>query len=170
MARDKNSRKVQFQLEGFLRKSQAIYKDTGFLNKLARSTANQIKKRTQLKRGVSESGQLNNIKGLKESYIDVRTKNRSRLDPNTTPARSNLTATGQMLNNLQGKYKNRSIEIDFKKEERSASLTGQKSSVKNSEIVGFQEEQGRRFFDLSDSEINGLRREIANRIRKLLEK
>lgn len=170
MAKDKNTKKVQFELEGYLKRSTAIYKDTTFLGKLARGAAEQIKRRTQLKQGVSKSGQSTALKALKDSYIKVRSKNRNRLDANTSPGRSNLTATGQMLNSLQGKYRSKAIEIDFKKEERSASITGQRSNVKNSDIVGYQESQGRRFFDLTESEINGLRREIANRIRKLLEK
>ena len=184
-----NTRKVELSLEKKLRQSQEIYKDKRFLNNLARETAEQIKKRTQLSKGVSKSGKSERLKPLSELYklqrqgrakvwkdkdgnvIVARGKfEKPKLDKNTTPGRSNLTATGQLLNALRGVYKRRSIIIDFRKETRGPDFRGVKGKATNSDIVGYQEGQGRRFFDLSNSELNGLRRKIANRIRKLLEK
>lgn len=166
----KNKRKVEIALNKKLQQSQEIYKDRRFLKGLAKETAGQIKKRTQLKKGVSSSGSLTPLKGLSEGYKKQRRRFRGGLDGNTSPNKSNLTATGQMLNALRGLYKNRSIQIDFSTESRGPDFRGYRSRAKNSDIVGYQEKQGRRFFDLSDSELNGLRRKIANRIRKLLEK
>lgn len=165
-----NTRKVELALEKKLRQSQEIYKDRAFLNNLAKETAEQVKRRTRLGKGINSSGKNERLKQLKESYKKVRKKYSGNLDKDTSPGKSNLTATGQLLNALRGVYKNRSIIIDFDKESRGKTLTGRKDSVKNSELVGYQEDKGRRFFDLSDSELNGLRRKIANRIRKLLEK
>jgi len=184
-----NTRKVEIALQKKLRNSTEIYRDKRFLNNLAKETAEQIKRRTQLGKGVSDSGKNQKLKGLSESYKKQRrgelafftnsngkvvpiTSNvrKPKLDKNTTPNRSNLTATGQLLNALRGIYKRRNIIIDFDKERRGPGLTGQRGKATNSDIVGYQEKQGRPFFDLSRSELNGLRRKIANRIRKLLEK
>lgn len=185
-----NTRKVELSLEKKLRQSQEIYKDKRFLNNLARETAEQIKTRTRLKKGINKSGKNERLKKLSDLYVKQRQGKakvwtdsatgkvvvvegkfpKPKLHPDAGPKKSNLTATGQLLDSLRGRYRRKSIEIDFKKERRGPDIFGKTGKATNSDIVGYQEDQGRRFFDLSNSELNGLRRKIANRIRKLLEK
>lgn len=166
---NKASRKLELILEKKLRRSREIYRETTFLNSLAKDTAKQIKTRTQLGKSAEENGSSKKLKVLKESYKDIRRKNRNRLSRNTTVSRSNLTATGQMLNALFGIFRGKSIIIDIK-EGRGKDLTGRNTGVTNKDLIDFNEDKGRRFFDLTKFEENELRRKIADKIRKLLAK
>jgi len=69
-----------------------------------------IVRRTQQGFGVARTGgEEVNLKSLSENYIAYRQKNRRKLDGTTTPRKSNLTFTGQMLRSMTVKQVTNSI-------------------------------------------------------------
>lgn len=179
MAKDPK-RTVQFTLEKKLKQSQEIYNDRRFLNKLAARAADTIRTRTQLGKSAEKSGKSGRLAKLTPNYIEQRKKFSGGLSGKTRPGRSNLTATGQMLEALFGIYNSarRALEIDVK-DERGSDFRGKPSEVTNRELIDYNEKglrrngaikNPRRFFDLTDSELNGISRVIRDRIRELLEK
>ena len=120
----------------------------------------QIKKRTQLGKDLNNS----KIKDIEDSTKAYRKRYKSNLSSNTTPNKSNLTATGQLLDSIQCEVKDRQFEISLK-DQRKNDLSGKKSKVKNSEIRKFQEDQGRPFFGLLDFEKLFIIREIIKRLK-----
>lgn len=143
---------------------------------LAQDTANQIKVRTQLGFGVDENGKQIKLKPLSEStraqrrgdvvfYTDVFGRLRTfepdsppRLSSKTSPAKSNLTRSGEMLESLTGEAKNNQILINVK------GLRKDGSGLTNEEVKDFVEAQGREFLKLTSGEKNKLIREIKNRV------
>lgn len=68
------------------------------LKKIALDLADQVKKRTRSGKGSTETGNETNLKPLAPSYVKARSK--MKLSPDTSPATSNLTQTGDMLNDI----------------------------------------------------------------------
>jgi hypothetical protein len=136
------------------------------LRKHGQSLGSQIQKRTRLGKGVaSENGTLSRLKKLKPDYIKQRKK--GKLSSKTTPARSNLTRTGQLLKSIKGGAKTfGKIIVEF---------FGDRNDGKtNDDIAGWQEKQGRPFFYMSKPERNKLtgelRKDIEQRIDQELKK
>ena len=143
---------------------------------LAQETAEQVKKRTQLGFGVDENGKQVKLSPLSESYRAQRRgevafytdefgrvrkytpENPPPLSSKTTPAKSNLTKTGQMLESLTGEVKNNQILINVKGRRQDG------SGLTNEEVAEFVESQGRRFLDLTIAERNVLVRKIKDRV------
>lgn len=92
------------------------------------------------------------LDSLSESYIDTRERNRKRLSSKTSPSKSNLTATGQMLNALQATSTANKATVSVKKTKRRAELTGGKSGLTNDEVRKYVEDNGREFLKLSPEE------------------
>lgn len=118
--------------------------------------ANLIRKRTKLGYGVSEQGgKKKKLTPLSENYIKRR---KSFKLGETTPKRSNLTLSGQMLDDLHAKKKkDNSVEITFKSEEA-------KDKAK------WNTDKGRPFNFLSSSEIKQVREIIQKKIQNLIKK
>lgn len=105
-----------------------------------------IKVRTRLGKGL-----LGKLKELTPKYVEIRKKDKS-LYNETTPKRSNLTRTGEMLNSIIGS--------------RSGSLfTFRFSNTDSDKKAYWADQTGRPFFDLTPSERNGLQRKISAIIR-----
>lgn len=131
---------------------------------LIKKIIEQIRKRTKAGKGLSSSGKdLEKLKALSDSYKELRKKKRSKLGDKATPGKSNLTASGKMLDSMKGrKKKGPSLEFELKGTTKGL---GSKS-VSTDKVASYQEDQGRKFFGLSESEERGIQREI----RKILEK
>jgi len=123
-----------------------------------------IKVRTQLGKGVSENGgKLAPLKRLEnERYRELR-KTSDKLSSNTTPGRSNLTATGQLLDAIRGDRSGTEFRFFFQSK-RTTDLSGRTSKATNQDIVRGQEAQGRPFFFLAKTELTGLSRKIRDAI------
>lgn len=112
-----------------------------------------IRKRTLLGKGVPNDGAPNtSLKPLSKNYIKFRSKYKS-LSGKTTAKKSNLTLTGKMLDDISAVRNGFTFVFSFKDE-----LSKKKAS--------WVTEGGRRFFDLSKSERNGLQRKISDIIRQ----
>ena len=125
---------------------------------LLKDIPEQIRKRTQLGKGVDESGNNIKLNPLTELYVERRKK--LPLDSNTRPKRSNLTATGQMLRSIFGTRQGTKFIFSFK---------GKREDGKtNDEVASYAPKLGRPFFNLSNTERNGIQRKIAQLIRNAL--
>lgn len=112
--------------------------------------ASIIAKRTRLGYGVDRNGgQKSPLKSLALSTIKQRTALRKsgKLSSFTRPGRSNLTATGQLLDSLKVTYL-KDGEINIAPDGR------RDDGKKNREVAGYQEEAGRIFMRLSQPEFN----------------
>jgi len=142
-------------------------KDEVFLKSLDRAgiipyIIDQIQRRTRLGKGVSKSGELVKLAPLSNEKYKKKRKE-STLDSTTRPNKSNLTFTGQLLKSIIGK-RNKTIitfTLDDKRDDTSST---------NSEIARGQADQGRRFFDLSKSERNGVSRKISQLLKEFVKK
>jgi hypothetical protein len=125
-----------------------------------------IKKRTKLSKGVDANDKpLKKLLPLQsEKYKAIRKKNKSRLSKDTTPARSNATATGQMLDSITGSQNGTKFSFEFKGS-RKPDITGRDSGLTNSEVAKYYQEK-RPFFYLSKPEKNNLIRKIRDVITK----
>lgn len=115
----------------------------------------RIRKRTRLGKGVEEfRASPQTLKKLSANYIKQRKK--SKLSSDTTPARSNLTKTGKMLNDLIFRIQGDSIIVEFKT----------KASARKAGFVS----EDRPFLTLSEPEYQGLvklvRREVLKKLRR----
>ena len=102
------------------------------------------------------------IPGNEESTIKYRERYSKNLDSDTTPQKSNATATGQLLNSMKGKAVGTKITIDLKTGRR-RELSGSKSKLTNTEVNEYYENRDlkygpkkREWFGLQDNEINEL--------------
>lgn len=115
------------------------------LNRVAEETARLIVKRTRLGFGVTEQGQKIRLKRLSDKYMEMRRRRRRFIDPTTSPGKSNLTFTGQMLRSVQAR-KDR-VQIP---------------SGRNEKVAGFVSMGGRPFFNISKQERSQLVRYFKN--------
>ncbi len=177
----------------FRRKLQLLLNkaiDRNLLSEVGRTARDDIKRHTRLGNGVNDTGIQGKFIDLSDDYIEARQRmvsGRSRgakkrkagaerlrstkkskreiLSRFTTPKKSNLTRTGQMLNALKYNIESLSLKqvsIDFKPNRRSSSLD-------NNELASFhQEGKGklprRPFMNLTIPE----RRKLERLVRKAL--
>lgn len=130
----------------------------GIIQTLGDGANSLIKKRTRLGYGVSsQEGDKERLNPLSDSY-----KKQRKLHPkssDTTPTKSNLTRTGDMLNSLTAEVGQSSVKLTFK-------------GKLNIDKAGFVTEGGRPFMNLSKAEVNQLKKllndTIFDRIKTLL--
>lgn len=141
--------------------SQAVNEsiDTAQSKRLGDNLAGQIRKRTRLGYGVGTNGQQQRLLRLTDLYIEHREDNRSDLSEATRPGKSNLTATGQMLNSLRGRGARAQIVVEITGN-RTKELGDRRSRLSNSQVARYVQEQGRPFFKVTNAEKNGLAREV----------
>lgn len=163
-------------IEGIVSKQLEKAVSASLDKELAQDVANQIKKRTQLGFGVDENGKQFKLNALSDSYkaqrkgevafftdqfgnvIPYEPEVPPNLSRNTTPSKSNLTKTGEMLESLTGEVSDNQILINVK------GLRKDGSGLTNEEVKDFVEAQGRTFLSLTSGERKELAREIKNRI------
>jgi hypothetical protein len=125
--------------------------------------ANAIKVRTRLGYGVKKlAGSREKLKPLDpERYIPFR-KSFPNLSGDTTPNKSNLTLTGQMLDSMQVK------EVTKGKVTVGPAGPRNDTTDTNEKIAEYVAEQGRPFNTLTKPELKGLTDLVRNKITKLL--
>ena len=156
----------------------------------------RIVKRTQLGVGVNpQTGDAMKLPPLSESYKEQRqgkaryytdkngkkirvskNKNNSdyvkkpRLAGTTKPAKSNLTATGQLLNSLTVVKLKITGGVSYLirvGDRRGRGLFDQPTSIGNKQLVDYLSRQGRHFLGFTNAQKNRIAREIRQIIRKL---
>ena len=122
------------------------------LTELGNAAITIIVKRTKKGFGVRKTGQIGGarkrLKRLAKSTIERR-KRFSGLASDTSPARSNLTFTGQLLDSLKVK------KISARKKSFVISPEGKRkgSSLANFEVAEFVDENGRPFLGFSNKDL-----------------
>lgn len=142
-------------LEAFKKKiDQALKKLTSNQNltPIAKDTEEIIRRRTRLGKGVDQSGGPNvALKALATSTKASRKRKQKRglLSEKTSPNKSNLTETAQLLDSLKGRAINQLIEVK---------PTGARkgSKLSNSKVAAYQDSAGRKFLNLSKQDIKQL--------------
>jgi hypothetical protein len=161
-------KKIKDQVDKFASREQmGIY---------ARDMAKLIGVRTRLGRAVMQNGATTSaMKKLSESYKKQRKgqiaffssggrvipyvpKSPPRLHTETTPSKSNLTNTGEMIDSLVG----RGVSVG----RGIIRLIGRR----NQDIGGWQEDKGRVFMRLAKAEITRLTRQIGNDLEQFIKK
>lgn len=141
-----------------LKRSLSEIRTPEYMQKLGEFVAEKIRIRTRLGFGVeNEDAEKKRMEGLKDSTISARERLRARgeLHPQTTAKRSNLTATGQLLDSIKPKKVTpRTVTVGPTGQRRGESLTNQK-------VAEGLFAQGRKFATLSRDEKSA----VANRIR-----
>lgn len=169
--------------------------------KIAVAIKNQIVKRTRLGYGVDpETGRRKRLPKLSQSYIDQRKGKLSfftlkekkiivpyepgtapKLASTTTPGRSNVTATGLLLNSLGALGGRARVGVFMKKVKYSIDLFGNslKKSVFTTDVLKWLENGGktginkrgfrrpRVFLDLTRTEVKKIERDLGKRINDL---
>lgn len=125
--------------------------------------ADLIRKRTRLGYGVEVTGGPRKpLDALNDKYKLLRAK--LDLSSETTPGRSNLTRSGQLLDSIQ--------VTSFKEGEVSVGPKGNRTDggPTNEKLAEYVAEQGRPFNNLSGPEIKQVQQEAAKVVRDILEK
>lgn len=135
------------------------------MTKYGEFAAEMIKLRSRLGFGVStEGGNRNRFAELSKSYKEERAQDRKsgKLSSLTTPNRSNLTRTGQMLESLGvKKLKDGEVKIGPKGKRLGESIT-------NEEVGVFVSAAGRVFNNLSKTELKRLDKFIEDELERFL--
>jgi hypothetical protein len=148
----------------------------------AEKTMNDVIART--KSGLGSNGQL---KALSGKYIGFRRRWSAFLAKDTSPAKSNLTATGQLLEALYYRVVGTRFFIKVNTKKRSEGLGGEKlvtitktnkkgkkkvvgyeSSLNNDQVRKYTEDAGREFLALSEKEKEDLRKFTAEQLKMML--
>jgi hypothetical protein len=90
--------------------------------------------------------------GDNKRVVPYKPNKKPKLHPDTSPETSNLTATGQLLDSIQGRNVGTKVIVEPKKGKRKGELSGGKSKLSNREVLKYVEENGRKFHELSKEE------------------
>lgn len=129
-----------------------------FLQRTIKILEEEIRERTQKGFGNDKfKGKEKPLKPLSDSYVKQRSK--GRLASTTSPRKSNLTRSGQMLKSLRGQVNGDKMELVFKDARRN-------SSRGNSEVAGYAEvDPGeRQFINPTKKEFDKVEEQIAKEI------
>lgn len=91
------------------------------------------------------------LKDLADSTVSQRSRYKKRLSKDTTPATSNLTATGQLLDALTGKSLGGKVTIFIKNNKRRKELSGTRPTLTNEQVREYVEKE-REFLVLSNQD------------------
>ena len=140
--------------------NQAIRKsfDDPYLNSIGRQIVNQVQVRTRAGFGVRQNNaRQQRLKALSREYIEARRFARKLgiLNSSTSPNRSNLTFSGNMLESINHRLRRGGLTFGF----------SNKLAEETAEEV---QSRGRPFFNLSSTEIRKLTRQFNTRLRTFL--
>jgi hypothetical protein len=192
----RNANTINKQIEEVVNNKLRKALDKGIDGSFAEAQKLKIVKRTQLGVGVNPDGTPYKFEPLSENYKEMRqgkarwytdksgkkikvTKSKTNRDfvkkpklaATTTPAKSNLTATGQLLKSLTTVKVRMSGGIKWiirVGDNRGRGLFGYPSTIGNRELVNILARKGRRFMDFTTSQKNQMAREIRLIILKYL--
>lgn len=139
------------------------------LTVLGKATLAIIYKRTKKGIGVNKTGQVGGarkrLKALEKSTI-ARRKSFKDLHPTTSPRKSNLTFSGQLLDSLKVK------KISARKKSFVISPEGKRkgSSLANFEVAEFVDQNGRPFLGLSNKDLKEVVKLYQSSFAKLVRK
>lgn len=143
-------------LQEALEKAKKELTSTENLQKIGDDLAEQIKTRTRLGNGLDGDGkEPAKLRPLSSKYVKERQT--MPLSEFTTAKKSNLTQTGQMLDEIEAKASNSKISITFKSQE-------------SKDKARWNTEKGRPFLAVSRVQIERLRNDLDKKLEELLKK
>jgi len=119
----------------------------------------------RVKRGLMPD--LSAIEKFSDKYKDYRKKNSSDLGSGGKIAKSNATATGQMLDAMNYQMKARGFLLFVKTSSRSKELGNRKSSLTNYDVAGYYR-LVRDIFDFSKPELDRITRKVRTDLLKII--
>jgi len=131
----------------------------------------QIVKRSRRGFGILASGKRQKrFKALKKSTRDNRKRYAGNLHGTTSVGKSNITATGQMLEALEVTGGRGRFTIGFESGKRKTELHGKraKNPLTNEEVAFHLENQGRKFLGLTKNEKNSIIKKMKKDLLKQL--
>ena len=132
------------------------------MKKLGIFLVGDMQKRIRLGYGVpKQEGKRKSLKSMKPhtlQYTKFRQKNRSELDPTTSPRKQNLTFTGQLVRDLRSKATKSNFKIMHSTSKRDD------ESISNRQLSQFVQDKGRIYMNVSDLEFKRLTRFYQNKI------
>lgn len=131
---------------------------------LAKFIPAMIRERTR-----SGQGLLGSLDGLSTSYVKFRERVKARLSKETSPSKSNLTATGQLLNAIIGEATGTVVKIFISPKPRKKELNPS-ANASNRDIRKYVEEGGREFLGLTANERRVIEEEAAEVIKTEIRK
>jgi hypothetical protein len=135
--------------------------------KVAIEIAQAIIEVVRLRTRQEGQGSKGPLKKLEKSTVSYRERYKDNLSSDTDPSKSNLTATGQLLDSLQFKVANGKITVTVNNKRRKPGLSGGKTKSTNDEVRKHLEDISKdfEFLKLSDDELQ----EVTELTRQLLE-
>jgi len=158
-------------------KNAALDKDN--INKIAEQTANDMRIRIRDGKGVKNRGDRQYSMGDKYPHSSNYTKFRQRISESlsryTNPSRVNLSLSGQMLEAMFGKYKNKNtFMIGFKKRRRIFKYKGvrkktveMRTKLGNDDLAEINNKE-RPFLELTDKEVKKVKDMVVEFLKKEL--
>jgi hypothetical protein len=146
------------------------------MEEIAIDVKSRIVKRSKGGKGVGFGGGLESFDELPPLYVEYRKKWEDNLAEFAAPERSNISATGSMLNSIRHQVSGFVVKLFFEDTPRKT-LTGKPEKTTNKEVAKALEEKyldgkkgGRRFFHLSKIDEKAISTLIRNEIRKVIAK
>lgn len=160
-----NSKKVQDYINKFKSNIGKYFTSTDSLY-YGNKVIEFIKRRSRSGKGLNGQG-FNDLSG---PYIDYRQRYKNNLHETTTPRKSNITATGQMLDSMKAEGKAGQIVVNGPSGRRAKELDGKSRGGNNKDVARYVTEQGREFFGLTTEEKSRLIKEVKKTILSNLKK
>jgi hypothetical protein len=159
-----NQKKIQDKIDKLNKLRESF--DAADSKEVGDKVVKSIQKRSR--QGKDVEGQ--NFDALSKEYKKQRKRNSRNLDETTTPNKSNVTATGQMLKSMRAEGVKGKIVINPPSGNRSKELSGSSPRISNREVARYVQEDGRRFFGLTDKQKTELTRDVKNVLLRKLKK
>lgn len=128
--------------------------DRDILREIGNEAREMVKSRTRKGFGVErELGPQTRLAGISESYKKQRKRlqKQGKLSPETTPGKSNMTKTGELLDTLNLRVNKKSVTVSAK-------------GKKNQDKAKYNAKAGRTIFNLSKSENQKIKKLINQKI------
>lgn len=158
------SQQVKDLVKKITKELEQTVKSKVFYDEIGEEVSTQIRKRTRLGYGTTKTGSQAKLKPTKTSTQKAKQlkKKQGKLSDQTTPKKSNLTDTGQLLDSIQHKASLQKVVIDFKNPRKD-------SEIGNKELAKHVQDD-RPFFGLTNPEKNRLKRLIEKKIQEMVKR
>lgn len=151
-----NEKNFKRKIENALREAQKDIKKKRVLDPIGEGLADEIKKRTRLGYGVDRNGgRQQKLKPLKDSTRKSRAymKRKGKLHPDTSPAKSNLTMTGEMTDSITNKARDGKITLEV----------GTKYAI-------YHQDGDRPFMHLTSDQVRGQEKKLRDLLKRLIQR
>ena len=154
---EKKARESDRLVAEFMRKKRAE-----FIKTVEKYVVEAVKLRSR--KGKDEDG--TDFDKLSDSYIKLRKRYKKNLHPSTRPGKSNITATGQLVDAIFADYRRNGYTLLVRDTKRKGELTGAPSRLTNQAVAAYVEANGRLFIGLTPKELERFVDELTKKVIK----